>query len=287
MQEFLSRWLQNKTERAETWLTAHAVTHETRTIQRSDSSVSIAMPSLSSVGVFDITVEPYTVATLFFNVLQPTLYSLKIGEGAGVHIIVNKIAECNHFSVNVGRRAQCTFTGLLATDAPSFFSSNIELTGEGANVHQQLAVLGAAAEQVYAELTFDHVVPNTTGRVVVRRAQWGESLSAVYGLLKITAAAHRTDTYLSDKALLLGAKSRATSVPSLEILADDVRASHGVSTGKLSPDELFYLRSRGLSEITAETLLVNAFFEEVLVGVPPEYRDSLLTRIAEYAEEHS
>ena len=67
--------------------------------------------------------------------------------------------------------------------------------------------------------------------------------------------------------LILNEGARADSLPGLEIDADDLKCSHGSTVGSLDPDQLFYLRSRGLSEVEAKRLVVTAFFEDVIAKI--------------------
>src|SRR5581483_4507319 len=74
----------------------------------------------------------------------------------------------------------------------------------------------------------------------------------------------KTDAFQNNKNLLLGEKSHADSIPKLEILADDVKCSHGATVGPVDRKQVFYLMTRGLSESEAEELIVNGFFHQVL-----------------------
>ena len=72
-------------------------------------------------------------------------------------------------------------------------------------------------------------------------------------------SADGTNALMSSRSLLLSENARANAKPELEILADDVKCSHGVTVGSFNPDQIFYLRSRGMSEKNAKQLLTNAF----------------------------
>lgn len=209
---------------------------------------------------------------------------LTVGEGAGVHLVLGSVSRSTTVEVSVGADAKFTLSFVGVLTQHHTFNLRVQLVGSGADAHCQLACVGAPSSEGVFHLALEHIAPRTRGRVTARRAQFEDSLSALYGRLNIHMGAHGTDTYLSDKALLLGDKAKAVSVPSLEILADDVKASHGASSGKLSQDELFYVRSRGLPLHEAEGLLVSAFLESVMVGVPPSLRETIKHYIEHYAE---
>ena len=90
------------------------------------------------------------------------------------------------------------------------------------------------------------------------------------GLIRVDPGAQLTDAYQTNRNLLLSEHCRATTLPNLEIEADDVRCSHGATVGQVDEAMLFYLMSRGLTRRTAERLLVFGFFDEVLERVPVE-----------------
>ena len=84
------------------------------------------------------------------------------------------------------------------------------------------------------------------------------------GKVTVQKNAQKTDSNQSNKNLILSKNAKMNSNPQLIIHADDVRCSHGSSTGEIDPDALFYMRSRGLDEDTATLLLINGFAAEIL-----------------------
>jgi Fe-S cluster assembly protein SufD len=121
-----------------------------------------------------------------------------------------------------------------------------------------------------------HVAGGATSRAYYKGAASGGGRAVFQGLIEVGEGASGTDAYLSNRNLLLGDAARADSIPTLKIGNNDVRCSHGSTTGRLGEEELFYLRSRGFSESEARELLVLGFFEEVLAGASEAFRvDSL------------
>ncbi|HBA90405.1 MAG TPA: Fe-S cluster assembly protein SufD, partial [Anaerolineaceae bacterium] len=82
--------------------------------------------------------------------------------------------------------------------------------------------------------------------------------------------AMKTDGYQANRNLVLSREARADSIPGLEILADDVRCTHGATVGKIDPEQVFYLRARGIPQVEAERLIVSGFFDPIMQRIPFE-----------------
>ena len=83
-------------------------------------------------------------------------------------------------------------------------------------------------------------------------------------MIRVEPDAQRTNAYQENRNLLLSDQAHADSIPGLEIMANDVRCTHGATLGRVNRDELFYLMARGLSRPQAERLIVRGFFQDVL-----------------------
>src|SRR5258707_1244642 len=128
-----------------------------------------------------------------------------------------------------------------------------------------LAVSIAGADQEFDQRTLqDHLQPNTTSDLLYKNALSDNARTVFSGLIKVERGAHRTDAYQKVRNLLLSDESEANSMPGLEILADDVRCTHGATSGQVEPEELFYLFSRGIPQLKAKGLIVNGFLNEVV-----------------------
>ncbi|HTX72478.1 MAG TPA: Fe-S cluster assembly protein SufD [Rectinemataceae bacterium] len=104
--------------------------------------------------------------------------------------------------------------------------------------------------------------------------------TAVYqGLIDVGTGASGTDAYLASKSLILGDGARSDSLPTLQIGNNDVRCSHGSTTGRLSEEELFYLESRGFSAAAAKEMLVTGYFEELIGSTPADFGERAMERI--------
>jgi len=138
------------------------------------------------------------------------------------------------------------------------------LAGAGAR-SDMLAVSIAGADQEFDQRTLqDHLQPNTTSDLLYKNALSDNARTVFSGLIKVERGAHRTDAYQKVRNLLLSDEAEANSMPGLEILADDVRCTHGATSGQVEPEELFYLLSRGIPQVKANGLIVNGFLSEVI-----------------------
>jgi Fe-S cluster assembly protein SufD len=114
-----------------------------------------------------------------------------------------------------------------------------------------------------------------------------DSASAVFnGKIFVQPDAQKTNAYQSNKNILLSDSASVNAKPQLEIFADDVKCSHGCTVGRLNEEGLFYLRSRGISEKIAKSLLVHAFAVDILEHIKPEpirmYVDQLISEHLEF-----
>lgn len=141
---------------------------------------------------------------------------------------------------------------------------NNRVVGEGANIETySLAV--ASGEQVIDQRTLQtHLAGNAYSNLLYKNALLDDARTIFSGLIRVEPEAQKTDAYQTNRNLLLSDRAEANSLPGLEIEANDVKCSHGATTGNLSQEELYYLRSRGLPLRQAQELLVFGFFEEIL-----------------------
>lgn len=113
-----------------------------------------------------------------------------------------------------------------------------------------------------------HAAPRTTSNLLVRSVLKDDAVFTYDGAIRVEPKAQRTDAYQRNENLLLSDTAKAISRPSLEILANDVRCTHGATMGTLDPDQLFYLASRGVAGEMAKQLIVDGFFESALQQIP-------------------
>jgi Fe-S cluster assembly protein SufD len=115
-----------------------------------------------------------------------------------------------------------------------------------------------------------HLAPHTTSNLLYKNALIDHSRTIFSGLIKVAEDAQKTDAYQSNRNLLISPTAEANSLPGLEIEANDVRCTHGSTTGQLDENEMFYLLARGIRPAMARELLVFGFFEEVISKIENE-----------------
>lgn len=116
-------------------------------------------------------------------------------------------------------------------------------------------------------ITVDHRAVNCQSNQNYRNVTADKSTAVFQGKVHVHQIAQKTDGYQMCKSLLLSGQSTIQTKPELEIYADDVKCSHGATTGRLDDEALFYLRSRGIPEKAARNLLIQAFVNEVIEDV--------------------
>ena len=127
-----------------------------------------------------------------------------------------------------------------------------------------LSITSAEGTQIVDQRTLQiHEAPNTASDLLYKNALNDQSRTIFTGLIRVEPDAHKTDAYQKVRNLLLTDEAEANSAPGLEIEADDVRCTHGATTGQVDTEELFYLRSRGIPLREAQRLVVFGFLNEV------------------------
>ena len=145
-----------------------------------------------------------------------------------------------------------------------------DLVGAGATSRVTGVYFADGAQHLDYDTYQEHAAPHTTSDFVFRGALRDEATAVWRGMIHVEPEAQGTDAYQENRNLLLSRKAHANSAPGLEILANDVRCSHGATVGQVDRDQLFYLMSRGLSANEAERLIVRGFFAEALDRIERE-----------------
>ncbi len=135
--------------------------------------------------------------------------------------------------------------------------------GEGAECALNGLFVGRGSQHLDNHTTIDHARPHGTSRELYKGIMDGASRGVFHGKIIVRPDAQKTDAVQTNKNLLLSRQALVNSTPALEIFADDVKCKHGSTTGQLDPAALFYLRSRGIGEEDARSLLTWAFASEV------------------------
>ncbi len=148
--------------------------------------------------------------------------------------------------------------------------SELDLAGEGAQGRMSGFYFTDGNQHLDHDTQQNHLAPHTTSDLLFKGALKGKSRSVWQGMIYVAPGAQKTDGYQANRNIVLSEGARADSIPGLEILADDVRCTHGATVGKLEQEPLFYLKSRGIPQAEAEKIVVEGFFDPIFQRIPFE-----------------
>jgi len=139
-----------------------------------------------------------------------------------------------------------------------------DLTGPGATSRVTGAYFADGSQHLDYDTFQEHAAPNTTSDFAFKGALRDSATAVWRGMIRVEPNAQKTNAYQENRNLILSQEAHADSIPGLEILANDVRCTHGATSSPVNRDELFYCMARGLSRAEAERLIVRGFFQDVL-----------------------
>jgi Fe-S cluster assembly protein SufD len=163
------------------------------------------------------------------------------------------------------QRAEVGRDGTLDWVALGFGSSrgrvrmDTRLAGQGASARVTGAYAPHGRQHIDFDTTQEHAAPNTTSDLAFRGVLQGRSTAVWRGNIIVDPDAQKTDAFQESRNLLISKRAHADAIPGLEIQANDVRCTHAAAVAQVDPEQLFYLRSRGLSEATAKRLVIEGF----------------------------
>jgi len=142
--------------------------------------------------------------------------------------------------------------------------SEIDLVGQGAQAKMSGLYICTDDQHMDHDTQQNHLAPDTTSDLLYKGVIKGKSRTVWQGMIFVAPEAMKTDGYQANKNLLLSKDAQANSIPGLEILANDVRCSHGSTVSNIDSNELFYLETRGINRTEAEGLIVKGFLNEII-----------------------
>jgi Fe-S cluster assembly protein SufD len=145
-----------------------------------------------------------------------------------------------------------------------------DLAGPGATSRVTGAYFADGTQHLDYDTFQEHIAPSTTSDFAFKGALRDNARTVWRGMIRVEEGAQKTNAYQENRNLLLSKTAHADSIPGLEILANDVRCTHGATLGQVDLDQLFYLMTRGLTRAEAERLIVRGFFQDVLDRVQLE-----------------
>jgi Fe-S cluster assembly protein SufD len=181
----------------------------------------------------------------------------------------------------LGRDAELQWIQVMVGGRSTKANAWFNLNGPGARAYVHGFMFGDQRQHFHLHTLQRHLQPNCTSDLLIKGCLKDRARSVYQGLIQVAEGAQRTDAYQANRNLLLSDQARADSIPGLEILANDVRCTHGATLGYIDPEHLYYLMARGLPPVEAQRLIVEAFFEPVLDRIPLQaVRDRLRDEIA-------
>jgi Fe-S cluster assembly protein SufD len=180
-------------------------------------------------------------------------------------------------SLAAQRDARITCLNIHLGGRQSRHESHSRLIGPGAHC-DMLALTVAKESQEFDQRTLQsHQAPHTTSDLLYKNALLDKAKTIFSGLIVVDPDAQQTDAYQTNRNLLLSDNAESNSLPGLEIQANDVKCSHGATSGRVPEEQLFYLTSRGIDPEKAHELIVFGFFEEVLNKLENEHLHAVLS----------
>lgn len=264
--------------------------------------------------------KPYEVESFLMSngrVLEARRVIVVLDEGASLEMLVKERNVGDHVSMSLqsieiylSKGAKLSYTDLEQTSELSrristlhlhqeeesdaninFFSLtngktrnnyHCDLAGEGANLQLGGFVVNSDKEHTDNFSFISHSVPHCTSTELFKYVLRDDSYGVFTGRILVAIDAQKTQAYQTNNNLLLSKTARMQAKPQLEIYADDVKCSHGMTTGQLSEQALFYMQQRGIAKDEAKRLLSIAFSEDVLLHLDrEELRDEVRELIAE------
>ena len=212
-----------------------------------------------------------------------------LGDGASLQLIsINDrnpgSLELTAYAASVGRDATYRFVNVALGGEVVRTVPTVRFVGPGGRADLLGVSFAGPDQHLESRLFIDHAAPNCSSTALYKNALLGHSARTVWiGDVRIRPAATGTSTFETNRNLVLSDGARADSVPNLEIETGEIAgAGHASATGRFDDQQLFYLRSRGISEAEARRLVVRGFFADVIgrLGLPT-LEDRLMTSIDE------
>lgn len=227
------------------------------------------------------------------EVFSDAVSALSVGAGARLdHCVIQQWGSgawhIAHHRAVLERGARLrSFTATLGARLQKSYIE-ARLCGPGAEASIAGVVFGGGEQHLDHQSLQSHEAPSTTSDLLLKVAVRDRARSVYGGLILVEEAAQQANGYVQNRNLMLGAHARATGIPRLEIRANDVRCSHGVSAGHIDEDQRFYLRSRGVPGDEADRIIVRGFMQDALDRCPdPGVAQTVGELLDESVEGHS
>jgi Fe-S cluster assembly protein SufD len=208
--------------------------------------------------------EQYLSSDPTLDAVFNTVVELVVGQNANLRFVCGQALSEQSWVFGT-QRAEVARDGALDWVALGFGSARgkvrmeTKLAGPGAGGKVTGAYASHGRQHVDFDTTQEHAAPHTTSDLAFRGVLQGRSEAVWRGNIIVDPGAQQTDAFQESRNLLLSKRAHADAIPGLEIQANDVRCTHAAAIAQIDPDQLFYLRSRGLREDVAKRLVIEGF----------------------------
>jgi Fe-S cluster assembly protein SufD len=203
------------------------------------------------------------------KVFSTNTQEISLAENAQIHHYRIQAENENsfHFSnIEVQQNSNSNYTASTFTFGGALVRNNhhIRLNGKNAEANLNGLIIASHTNLIDNHTLIDHATPHCNSNEMYKGIANDKSSIVFNGKIMVRRDAQKTNAYQSSKNILLSDDATVNTKPQLEIFADDVKCSHGTSTGKVDEQALFYLKARGIGDVSARRLLLQAFAQELI-----------------------
>ena len=193
--------------------------------------------------------------------------------------IIDRLDE--DYSVTVKKKGEQTFFIFLTDDKSQ--SGEIKILMDAKDIKIQILgiILGSGKNIISLTTLQDHIASTSVSNLFIKSILFDEAKLNYEGIIRIRKNAQKSNAYQKNQNIIMSEKAWVNTRPSLEILADDVRCTHGATIGKIDQNQLYYLSTRGLSRNQSTRLILAGFYREVLDRIPDNKIKQKLVTIVE------
>jgi Fe-S cluster assembly protein SufD len=209
-----------------------------------------------------------SVAGLFNGVVE-----IFVGQGANLrYVCEQELSERSWIfatqRAEIGQDANLDWVALGFGSARGKVRMETKLAGRGSSARVTGAYAGSGAQHLDYDTTQEHAAEHTTSDLAFRGVLAEKATAVWRGMIRVDPGAQQTDAFQESRNLLLSHDAHADAIPGLEIEADDVRCTHAAAVAQVDPEQLYYLRSRGLTQAAAKRLVIEGFLAELVERIP-------------------
>jgi Fe-S cluster assembly protein SufD len=194
---------------------------------------------------------------------------LVVGQGANLRYVCQQDLDERSWvfatqRAEVDRDASLEWVALGFGSARGKVRMETKLAGRGSSAKVTGAYAGTGRQHLDYDTTQEHAGEDTTSDLAFRGVLSGRATAVWRGMIRVDPGAQRTDAFQESRNLLLSERAHADAIPGLEIEADDVRCTHAAAVAQVDPEQLYYLRARGVGEAEAKRVVIEGFLQELV-----------------------